>query len=261
MVTKAIVEDATNKYEIKVRIPIYDRASIASRKVTTEDLPVATVCTLPNSGLNLQKGDIVFVSFEDGDIGRPVIIGCLFKEKMNNTGASIFANSIEIDGGAKMPKQTSIGEVTAEELSWLRGVSDSIQGQINDLYENISVIEDISLYKHAVQLTIDRDAPGMDGDRDFVISFNCLSSSSQSIDSVQSLAGCLTKEFYSSDMYQASYFVSSANVLIYSNKIYLSLMLNYGGVEGIVQCWNSYFELDQTHPEYYTFSDTVTKVG
>ena len=132
MITKAIVEDASDRYLIKVRIPFYDRASIAPRRVLDEDLPQATICSLPNSGLNVRKGDIVFVSFEDDDIGRPVIVGCLYTDKVSDTGANIFAETLSVVTDAKLPKSTSIGDVSSEELQRLKGVSDNIQGQINE---------------------------------------------------------------------------------------------------------------------------------
>ena len=140
MITKAIVEDASDRYSVKVRIPFYDRASVAPRRVLDEDLPQATICTLPNSGLNVRKGDIVFVSFEDDDIGRPVIVGCLYTNKVSDTGANIFAETLGVATNAKLPKSTSIGDVSSEELQRLVGLEDNAQGQIDTLQEDLDAV-------------------------------------------------------------------------------------------------------------------------
>ena len=152
MITKAIVEDASDRYSVKVRIPFYDRASVAPRRVLDEDLPQASICTLPNSGLNVRKGDIVFVSFEDDDIGRPVIVGCLYTDKVSDTGANIFAETLRVATNAKLPKSTSIGDVSSKELQRLKGVSDNIQGQIDALQTNVD--NKSTLYAHKVSFYV-----------------------------------------------------------------------------------------------------------
>ena len=138
MVTKAIVSDVSDKYNIKVRIPIYNRVSFATQRTVEADLPSATSCVLPNSSLNLRVGDIVYVSFEDDDTGRPVILGCLFKESGNgSTASSISAESINVTATAVLPSETSIGKVTSKELGFLTGMRENTQYQIDALTRKV----------------------------------------------------------------------------------------------------------------------------
>lgn len=131
MITKAIVEDSSDKYSIKVRIPFYDRASTSARRVLDSDLSKATVCTIPNTDLNLRNGDVVFVSFEDGDIGRPVIVGCLYSNKKSDTVTSMVVGSLNVMTYTALPIDTTIGDVSSEEIQRLKGLSDNAQGQID----------------------------------------------------------------------------------------------------------------------------------
>lgn len=153
MVTKAIVADISDKYNIKVRIPIYNRASFANQKTVEADLPTATSCVLPNSSLNLRVGDIVYVSFEDDDKGRPVILGCLYMESGNgSTCGSIFADSINVTANAVLPSETSIGKVSSKELGFLTGMRENAQFQIDTLSRQFqSSQEDVSDLQDAVE--------------------------------------------------------------------------------------------------------------
>lgn len=133
MITKAIVDDVSDKYEIKVRIPILDRASVDPRYVADAYLPSAPICTLPNTGLNLRKGDVVWVAFENGDQSRPVVVGCLYMDKVSETEASIILNSLSVSADAELPQNTTIGEVSSEELGYLKGLGSNVQAQIDEI--------------------------------------------------------------------------------------------------------------------------------
>lgn len=264
MVTKAIVEDASDKYLVKVRIPFYDRASVAPRKVLDADLPSATVCSLPNSGLNLRKGDIVFVSFEDDDIGRPVIVGCLYTDKINNTRASILANSIDVDTDAKLPKSTSIGDVSGEELQRIKGVSDNIQGQIDTLQTEIGTLQtDVdkksALYAHKVSFGISSYSISVyinlltNSSTPLVVSDFVDSSNNGNPNTIDKISNIWGTRHYSGATYRGVGILMSVSYNTNAEE-WRALVMNVINYDGTVDV----IELQQSSLD--NFSDTVTKL-
>ncbi len=85
MIQKAIVESIENDYQIKIRIPKFDKMSYDG--TSFGDLSTSIVCSSPGTIVNYSVGDIVLVGFENNEISKPVILGLLYTE--NNTGDSI----------------------------------------------------------------------------------------------------------------------------------------------------------------------------
>lgn len=137
MITKAIVEEVLSPYQVRVRVPLLDRATHTPLATKTENLNVATICTLPNCYINVQVGDVVFVGFEDNTSYKAVILGHLSKEA-TTTYADMILNSLEVTTKTKLSSDTSIGDITPLEISYLHGLSDNIQNQIDSLKSDIS---------------------------------------------------------------------------------------------------------------------------
>lgn len=133
MITKAIISEVIDNYSVKVRVPRYDGVSFENTAVSNEDLSVAYMCTLPNMRINPIVGDVVFIEYEDNDQSKPIIVGYLFRENMGDTVCSIIANSLTIDGDTHLSSDTTIGNVTPNEIESLRGIKGNIQGQIDNL--------------------------------------------------------------------------------------------------------------------------------
>ena len=134
MITKGIVEELKG-YQAKVRLPIYDGLANTKNATSNENLSYATVCVTTNLNNSLNVGDIVYVSFEDNDKGKPVILGQLYKEEMN-TLADIKLNSaninqLTVNKNASLPQNTSIGSISSKEIAALSGIKDNIQNQID----------------------------------------------------------------------------------------------------------------------------------
>ena len=149
MITKGIVEELKG-YQAKVRLPIYDGLANTKNATSNENLSYATVCVTTNLNNSLNVGDIVYVSFEDNDKGKPVILGQLYKEEMN-TLADIKLNSaninqLTVNKNASLPQNTSIGSISSKEIAALSGIKDNIQNQIdNSVIYSQSIISNPNL--------------------------------------------------------------------------------------------------------------------
>lgn len=142
MVTKAIVESIDNIYSIKVRIPILDSGPEFTDATSYNNLSSATVCLPPRASYIPEIGDIVFVAFEDNDKGRPIIIGCLFKETGNSSQINIEVNNLKVNSVTSLSESTSIGDITYKELSYLDGLQQNIQASLNNLDERLKKLEE-----------------------------------------------------------------------------------------------------------------------
>lgn len=141
MITKGTVEKVLNKWYARVRIPIYDGKEDSEGATSNVNLSQATVCALPNTLTNLGKGDVVYVAFEDDDIGKPVIIGWLQKGTGNNSEVGLTLSTLTTKSTTFLDKQTYIGDIQPFEIQKLENVRDNIQGQIDLANSNIDDVK------------------------------------------------------------------------------------------------------------------------
>lgn len=125
MIVKAYIESILDNGKYKIRIPTIDKVQNSSLNV--DSLSVAEVCSVINSGLNLNLNDIVYVDFENDDRSKPVIIGCLSKNSGEN---SYELDSLNVSDTANFPKDTTIGDISYSEISCLLGTTDNIENQL-----------------------------------------------------------------------------------------------------------------------------------
>lgn len=138
MITKAIVEEIVDTYRLRIRIPVIDRMSDLSAVSNSEsDLNVAAVCSLPNCHMNLQPGDIVFVSIDDLVPDDIVVLGSLYCSKETKSLCDMLIQRLNVTTEVVLPDNTTVGNVLPEELSQLSGVRDNIQKQIDALRDMI----------------------------------------------------------------------------------------------------------------------------
>ena len=133
MLTKAYVEEIVDNYRVKVRIPIFNGLDSSPNATPTEQLSISPICAIPGGKYNYSVGDIVFVTFEDNDLGRPVILGQLYADIDNQGLASLTLDSLEVKQSATLPSDTSIGNVSAESIKNLQGIRLPVQQQIDSL--------------------------------------------------------------------------------------------------------------------------------
>lgn len=140
MITRAIVEEVMTPHKVRIRIPILDRLSYSPMSSDTQDLNIATICSLPNCYMNVQVGDVVFIGFEDNTYYKAVILGHLSRDAMSDTYSDVTFGNVIAKSTATLPHETSIGEVTSFELSCLTGIKDNLQKQIDSLTEKIDTL-------------------------------------------------------------------------------------------------------------------------
>jgi hypothetical protein len=144
MVTKGIITEVISDYKAKVRIPLYDSVESAKGSTLDKDLSIATVCTLPNLTHPVDVGDVVYVSFEDGDKSKPVILGHLHKENKTKTKVNLDVGNITTSSTTQLGYQTSIGNIRPAEIARLTGVKENVQHQIDSVAQFKPLLDDIS---------------------------------------------------------------------------------------------------------------------
>lgn len=138
MITKAIVEKVIDNYNIRIRVPSLDRTYQSSVYTNNEDLNVAIVCTLPGCDPNIKVGDVVFVSLEDTEEDRAVILGYLYRTKKTETLCDMLLSKLNVADVAVLPEDTTIGNVSSFELQQLSGIRGNVQLQITQLQEQVA---------------------------------------------------------------------------------------------------------------------------
>lgn len=105
MITKAIIESISSTgNRCIVRMPLFETASSSSH-VKAE----ALVNITPGMFNNLVVGDIVFVSFEENALEKPVILGKLYKgisDENNVRGGMGILDSLKVNSAATIPSST-----------------------------------------------------------------------------------------------------------------------------------------------------------
>ena len=133
MITKAIVQGIESDYKVKVRIPLFDSTSNFKQAVSTDNLSEAIICTLPKCTFTPTIGDIVIVGFEDFDIGKPIILGCLFKETSNLSNMDLNVQCLTANSTVKLSEDTTIGDITYKDLKELVELKNNFQSILDSV--------------------------------------------------------------------------------------------------------------------------------
>ena len=95
---------------------------------------------------NINVGDVVFVAFEDNNFGKPVVIGYLYRSNMTPNYGDIILNSINVKIAANLSADTTIGDVSSTNISYLKGVTSNIQGQLDSLKDSDTILSGSPLF-------------------------------------------------------------------------------------------------------------------
>ena len=138
MITKAFIKSVlpNNPYKYNVRIPIYENS--ASKSLPNgEYILEAVVCYSPGTIGGFKEGDCVFVSFEDNDNGRPIILGKLYRGNEPTPSSYFQGDSLNVQTVAHLPSNTSIGSIPANKFQSLLNVEGDIQAQLDALKSQV----------------------------------------------------------------------------------------------------------------------------
>ena len=136
MIVRGIVESKF-KNQAKVRIPVFDKVYTAALGVDYDSLSTAAICVPPKFKMDIKSGDLVYVLFEENNKQKPVIVGYMFNENNSTSSANILDLSAETS--AVFSENTSIGDVTGDNIKFLEGIDKNLQETINERKENVNI--------------------------------------------------------------------------------------------------------------------------
>lgn len=134
MLVKGIIKSKIeNSNKFKVRLPLFEVAGSVKEYILD-----ATLVTIPGLYSSYLPGDVVYVSFENDDISKPVIIGILSLQGLEEPEKRSYAgvNSLEVATEAKLPVNTTIGDIKQEKLAEAIRKIDNLEHLINQESEN-----------------------------------------------------------------------------------------------------------------------------
>lgn len=148
MITKAIVQsiNATGT-RCRVRIPLFETAS-SSTPIEAD----ALVNITPGIFNNLAVNDVVFISFEENEINRPIILGKLFRgaDAESNVRGGTIVDTLKVHSNATLPAATIFSyptaiqqnyaelntpKKTADYIKWLEALVKSLIAQQEDNFK------------------------------------------------------------------------------------------------------------------------------
>lgn len=136
MVLRGIVQQLTNNGAI-VRIPTINHSEFSNDSTPIKQLYTATISCDPGIFPRLRINDAVWVAFENDDISKPVIIGVLFIPNKKGTISDATLDSLIINVDCKLPKDTTIGKVSSDSLSYVENLRSNAQQQLDNLLTEI----------------------------------------------------------------------------------------------------------------------------
>lgn len=141
MITRGIIEKSIDEYHVKIRLPSVDRMNTSSVHTSTDNLNTAILATLPGCEVRLQPGDVVIVSIEESEESA-TILGYLYRKELLSKHCSYNADSITVTSTAQLPKNTVIGEVQSDEISYLKGLNENLQQQLDEIKLRLTSLEE-----------------------------------------------------------------------------------------------------------------------
>lgn len=131
MLDRGIIVATLDSYHFKVRIPSLNKSDSAVGGTPNNELYTAVVSSSPGVYPALRVGDVVIVGYENDDVSRPIIIGLLFNRDFSDTESDAIFSSLTVNVNAVLPEDTSIGEITSDNIYSLKNLDMNIREKFN----------------------------------------------------------------------------------------------------------------------------------
>lgn len=114
MITKGIIIERiqdSNKY--LVRIPIFESFSNSTEKenLTNAAIFEATLCYAPGNTDGIVPNDVVYIGFENNDLGQPIILGKLFLGSENSPTSHQNVSTLVVNGSTVLNGHVKINGI------------------------------------------------------------------------------------------------------------------------------------------------------
>ena len=141
MIVRGFVEAIVDDTHVKVRVPKVNKMEGAVGATPTAELAIGVVCTPPGYSPRLRRGDVVIIGYENDDESSPVVLGLLFTLN-NDTTANVKVDSLKVKVDTNLSENTTIGNVSKENIQFLQGLRDNAQSQLDLLSHTESIHQD-----------------------------------------------------------------------------------------------------------------------
>lgn len=156
MVTKGIivsVPESSDSNIYKVRLPFFEDPIENAEEMIYE----STLNESPGILQGYEVGDVVYCTFEDNNMARPVIIGRLFSTLFENVAAEIETLDLDVTNRASLPKHTTIGNATEDDVARI----SEIKNKVNKMGDTIF---GLMTFGNTIQFTAGKNINLLDSD-------------------------------------------------------------------------------------------------
>ena len=133
IVERALIVSKVDEYRYTVRIPSMNKSAAAVGSTPDDELYTACVSTSPGIVPAYNKGDAVYISFEHAVCNTPMILGALLNENSRRIQSDIYATSLTVNTNVTLPRNTTIGKVTADNIATLEGQTIRVNSEFQRL--------------------------------------------------------------------------------------------------------------------------------
>lgn len=132
MITRARVHKVVSDTEVVLEIPLYELIYRDGYESMPNELPIAKIASPPGCSPKYKVGDVVFVCIENDSLSNPVVVGSLVGDRRSSSTSDMALDSLAVKVNTNLSEDTSIGEVTKDNIKCLLGLGENVQKKFDD---------------------------------------------------------------------------------------------------------------------------------